>query len=177
MQRLSPLVRVALVVVVAIGVTLPSSVALGWELTKSTNGCVVVRESQDTTAGADVTIYYDYKGGQSWSPSYNPVYSSSYRQSVTFASFMQSNVDAMEVPLVEGYRFQCVSIAGAGGEFPVIYEPLNVAVKSFTPTATVSVAGPVDVGSIDGLPSGYVYGFGLLGALMCGAGVVLLVRR
>lgn len=149
------------------------SPAFAWEAYKSTNGVVVVRESQDTTAAADVTVYYDYKGGQSWSPSYNPVYSSSYRQLVTFPSFMQGNVDAMEVPLVDGYRFQCVSIAGAGGEFPVIYEPLNVAVKSFTPTATVSIpeTSTVDVGSIDGLPPGFVYAAAVLLVLVIGLGL------
>lgn len=182
--------RIAVVAVCVAAAAAFVSPAYGWEMTKATNAVIVVRESQDTTAAAEIKIYYSYKGGDTWHADYNPLYSSSYNSVLTYpATFIQANVDAFEVPLVPGGgRVQLVSIAGSGGEFPVLYEPLNVAIVG-TPAVSIDTTAPVllngaievtgtpevAVASVDGLPVGFVRAGLLVGAIFSGAGFALWV--
>lgn len=125
--------------------------AYGWDAFKSTNGVVLVRESTDATISADLRVYYDYKGGSSWNGSYLPMQSASYNSVATYPGFLGANVSTIEVPLVAaGGRVQLVYCSVGPIQVPVLNEPLNVSVTSFTPTATVSIPETATV-SISGI--------------------------
>lgn len=146
--------RAIAALVCAVVVLLASvSPALGWELSKSTNGVIINRQSDDSTAALAVGfIYYGYKGGEeSWSATYSPVVSTSYNHSVNIGTLFPigSSGDAIEIPLVEGYRLQAVMLSQSGiGQrwFGVIKEPLLVDVQNTR--LPVSTVGTVCVSSM-----------------------------
>jgi hypothetical protein len=116
--------------------------AYAWNAVKSSNGLVISREADDTTASINVTIFHDYKGGSVWDPAYRIMVSTSYAAADTYVAFLGSSVECAEIPLVfDGGRFQMVQLTG-GELFPVIYEPLNVVVQGTVP---VSVPDPLPV--------------------------------
>lgn len=114
--------------------------AHAYDVTKSTNGIFINRESTDSTAGATVTIYYGYKGGEtSWTATYAPSTGGSYLYSDTLTNIWASDTDGMEVPTPNGYRLMLVRLSISGGtirNYPIVSEPLDVTV---TNTHTVNV--------------------------------------
>lgn len=122
------------------------SPAYAWQMSKTTNGVLVERDpSVDATANANISVYYDYKGGSAYDAAFNPGAVGSYRQLVTYTYAFGSSRNLVEVPLIDGGgRFQLVWCGSGYASFPVLYEPLRVSVVD---TATVVVGEPVTIGS------------------------------
>lgn len=178
------LVRVRVFVMLTVALALVASPAFGWSIVKSTNGVVLDRESGDSTATVTVTVRYDYKGGNSYSPSY-PYSAASFNAS-TPAMYLGEHVDSVELDLVDGYRIQYVglTVGSVTRAFVVINEPMQVAVESsvpiaidstvtvgqvsITPTSTVGLAegtevGVSSVGSLDDFSLTYLGGIAAVG--------------
>lgn len=141
-MRLSRLIALA---GVAFALCAGATPAFAWEPTKTSNGVVIMRGAEDTaTAILTVSVYYDYKGGSVWSSTYDPTTSASYNSSRVFTLSGSSSIRALEVPLEPGYRCQNVRISQTGAvvpfaNFPVLYEPLNVAVRESVPVTVSSM--------------------------------------
>lgn len=165
------------------------SVAGAWDMMKSTNGLIIER-SEDDTRSTDVYLYYDYKGGSDWN-SYgganNPNYVSSYNANRRFLQLANTG-EALEIPLVPGYRCQMLYLADGvkTKTFAVLNEPLAVsgavtvsAMPSLTLESSVSVAGtlPVNPWGSAGLPDGWVVGVVALGCMLAGGATVTWLTR
>jgi len=126
------------VVLVAIAALFAISVpeAFAWDVAKSTNGVVIVREASDTTTTCEVQVFYDLKSGYT---AYGSI--ASYDASYTIKSALYSSTDAYEVELVPGYRRQLVRYgpndSGPYRSVAVCYEPLQVTVEN---TQAISVS-------------------------------------
>lgn len=124
---------------------LMASPALAWQLSKTTNGVVIERETSDSTTNtASYTIYYDYKGvvGNTYDSAYSPRLTTSYSQNTTTMAVFDSagQVSSVEIPLVANYRVQLVTITGTvtgTKSFVILSEPLKVSLPS---TQSVSVS-------------------------------------
>lgn len=105
------------------------SCAVAWEMNKSTNGVWIERSSDDTAAAsATVQVYYDYKGGSYWSPTYTQTSGASYNANKTVGTLDASTGEAWEIALEPGYRCQLVRISYSGKTWnmAVLNEPLAV---------------------------------------------------
>lgn len=125
-------------VVVAAVLAAPFS-AYAWDVAKSTNGVILVREVTDTTTTVNVRVYYDYKGG-----GLPYATTSSYNSYITYTNALYATTDAYEVDLVEGYDRQLVEYGGRA--VTVLHEPLDVSVVGTVPvsvSSTVPVSGSV----------------------------------
>lgn len=134
------LVGIAAVVVLLLGA---ATTAYAWDLSKSTNGVVLVREATDvSTQTVTVTLYYDYKGGSSWGTTYTPTSTGSYDKYDTVAS-TAALWEAWEIPLKEDYRCQMVRLTQTGQDaraFVVLNEPMDVIVRNDSVAIPVTIA-------------------------------------
>lgn len=131
--------------------------AAAFDVTKSTNGIFINRESTDATTAATVTIYYGYRGGEtSWTTTYLPSSSGSYLYSDNFTNIWASDTDGMEFTApAPMYRLILVRVSQSGQStrnYPIVNEPLNVSVTG-TPTVrvasmpAVAVSAPISLDS------------------------------
>lgn len=189
--------RAGRVIVVAVCATVALfafvSVAGAWEVTKSTNGVVINRETSDvTTTTVIIRDYYSYKGGTTWDTAFLPSSTTSYNSSrILYNSANQ--FEAIEVPLESGYRLHLVQLTISGGttrSFCVVAEPLQVAVSNVSSVtvvsmpavaleSSVSVEGtlPVDVASVAGMSSGFLNLVGSSVGLLMGTGAGYVFSR
>lgn len=131
--------------------------AAAWELSKSTNGVVLIPQSGDATGTYEASIRYDYKGGSEFSSMYDPTAFGSYNATKVYYQFAYPGsvrVASVEMPLVPGYRIQRVTLNNTDSAkedylMVVLNEPLSVAV---TGTASVDVTGTTPV-SVTGTPT------------------------
>jgi hypothetical protein len=158
--------------------------ASAWELSKSSNGVVVNRQSTDSSQGVNVYVYYDYKGGSYWSSGQSPSVTSSYNAN-DFVGLVFSTGDtgqSIEIALKPNYRCQLVVLSQSGvgqktfavlneiHQVSVIGTP-TVAVSNQTTSGTsVSIVGtvPVDVGAVGPFTSQGIGVAGLLGLAVVG---------
>lgn len=180
-MRLSKYIGAALVaaVVVAMGVAPWSAGA--WELSKGTNGVVLMRESSDTTAAVAIDRFWNYKYGDAdW------VFSSStdrlpnsylaYNSSANVAQIQAGSLaDAIEVQLQPGYRLQMVRVKlldtpfTSLQTFAVVNDALgvrvsnDVTISAMPSTVSVDATLPVTVEGLAGIDGpGLLAGVGLV---------------
>lgn len=126
MRRLGTLAGVTVAFVAAVAlVAVVTPQAFAWDVAKSTNGVILVREPTDTTTTVSVAVYYDHKGDANTYP-YGAT--SSYRSSFTYTNALYPSTDAYEVDLMPGYDRQLVLYGGRGTT--VRFEPLDVTVEN-----------------------------------------------
>lgn len=129
------------------------SPAYAWEVAKSSNGVVVMRQSDDSTATVGLSIYHGYKGGDSWSASYPVFYAASYAAATTYVNFIVDSADVVEVPLDPANgRVQMVYL-NDGKRLAVLCEPMNVAVQGTVPVS-VATTLPVSLDTTLGVSIG-----------------------
>lgn len=136
-------VPVAVLLLAAAGVLLGTVPAHGWEVVKSSNGVVIQRGSEDSTATGSLTVFYGYKGaGDMYDPAYNPTAGASFEKSRAYANVLSATIDAIEIPLEPGYRVHYLYLSlGAGSRrIIVLNEPLNVKVAGQNAPLTVAPA-------------------------------------
>jgi len=188
---------VAIVATIYAALALAPVRAEAWTATKSSNGVVVLREDSDlSTTTVSITLYYDYKGGDTWVSGTPASSAASYQSSIlllnTAASF-----DVFEVPLVDAYRCQMVAV-GQGGQatryLAVLNDRLRVSLPatqsivvsdlpsvavssmpSLTLDSSVSVDGTLPV-TVTSLPEDYLVGVWFV-VFAVGVGVVVVWRR
>lgn len=172
---------VCAVLVALAGVLLAARPAYGWDLAKSTNGVLLTRANEDTQTPSAVWVYYDYKGGAAYHPSWSIWTSASFNKSVGYV--LGSTWDAFEIPLQDGYRVHLLTLGSPANKYYVVLnEPLEVSVEN-TPAVAVpagvslSSTGTVDVGTVDGLPAGYLSGLALVLVFVAGIGGAYVVTR
>lgn len=136
-------------------VSLPAA-CFAWDISKSTNGTILVPDGQESTGTIEVTVNGSYKGGDTPVGSYDPTLFSSFNTSTVLYSLTYPGsvvISGLEVPLIPSFgRVQRVVVNNTGSGKTdycavVIYEPLQVAVSN---NLTASVSGTTSVRSLDG---------------------------
>lgn len=176
------------------------AIGSAWTLTKSTNGVVMVPQSTDSTGTYEISIRYGYSGGENLSFSYDPTAFGSYtytRNVLTYSHPGSVRVSGIEVPLVDGYRIQRVTLNNTtlGKEdycFVVLHEPLDVKMSndvtigampdvalSAGSTLSVDSTLAVDPWATADLPDGWLSFVVSLGVASVGwiAGTTVVARR
>jgi len=147
---------VAIVAAVALfAIAVPS--AFAWDVAKSTNGVVIIREASDTTTTCEIRHYWDYKGS-----AYSPASSASYNASQSISNAIYASTDVFEVELKEGFRRQFV-LVGNGSTFrgsTVIYEPLMVTVENTVAVSGLPTASMTGTVSVEGTQTVELVSFG-----------------
>lgn len=89
-----------------------------WDVDVKPTGFMVSRTSVDPTSTTQVTLYYDYKGGdgEGWAASYGPVSGGSYNKNTDISlvpSLINGTATMFYPARSDGGRFQYLYIAGA----------------------------------------------------------------